>query len=186
MAHALATDVPRSGAPGLQFGAETRSRLARLIDDLEDAVANHCGQLEESVAAALRPHLQHQDLLHRLSCPALAHRYARHLLHAAVGYSLLALVWRPGQMSSVHGHKTWCVLGLHRGTLSESVFELDRSGLRLARAHQHVPGAVSVSAGDLESAHRIANLGIETAVSIHVYGVPFDRIGDAVNRIWAE
>ena len=186
MAHALATDVPRSGVAGLRFSDVTPSPLARLIVDLDDAVADDLGRVEESVAAALRHHLKERDLLRGVPCSALSHRYARHLLHAGIGYSLLALVWRPGQMSSVHGHKTWCVLGVHCGSLTESVLELGRSGLHLVRAQQHFPGAVSYSGDGPGSAHRIANLGIETAVSIHIYGVPFDLIGDAVNRVWAE
>ena len=30
-----------------------------------------------------------------------------------------------------------------------------------------------------------ANLGTETAISIHVYGARFDQLGHAVNRVWA-
>jgi 3-mercaptopropionate dioxygenase len=33
--------------------------------------------------------------------------------------------------------------------------------------------------------HRLANLGTETAVSIHVYGARYDRLGEQVNHVWA-
>ena len=46
------------------------------------------------------------------------------------------------------------------------------------------PGMVSHSDGDDAHYHRIANLGVETAVSIHVYGVAFDELGHGLNRIW--
>jgi predicted metal-dependent enzyme (double-stranded beta helix superfamily) len=37
-----------------------------------------------------------------------------------------------------------------------------------------------------DAVHRLANLGTETAISIHVYGAPYDRLGDQVNQIWAD
>jgi hypothetical protein len=45
---------------------------------------------------------------------------------------------------------------------------------------------VSHEGGDEEHYHRIANVGVETAVSIHVYGVDYDRLGHGLNRIWEE
>src|SRR5690606_34463082 len=50
--------------------------------------------------------------------------YARNLLHAdpAGRFSVWAMVWRPGQGSGVHDHCCWCVMGVHRGMLTEERF----------------------------------------------------------------
>ena len=58
--------------------------------------------------------------------------------------------------------------------------------LTLASCRQLLPGMVSHGDGDEEHYHRVANLGVETAISIHVYGVPFDRLGHGLNRIWED
>jgi hypothetical protein len=33
-------------------------------------------------------------------------------------------------------------------------------------------------------AHRLRNTSVKPAISLHVYGVHFDRLGDDVNYIW--
>jgi hypothetical protein len=32
--------------------------------------------------------------------------------------------------------------------------------------------------------HRLANLGTETAISIHVHGARYDQLGEQVHRVW--
>jgi predicted metal-dependent enzyme (double-stranded beta helix superfamily) len=88
-------------------------------------------------------------------------------------------------MSPVHGHRTWCAFGVHRGCLVESFFRLEGELPVQARCLQRGAGAVSHGPADPASIHRLANLGTGTAVSIHVYGAAFDRLGEAVNRVWA-
>lgn len=185
---ALRLEWPRS--PALDAPAPwlepARQPLAELIQALDWAIRTRNERIERVAAAVLADSLADPNLLAGIPCPAASWPYARHLLHGNDCYSLLALVWRPGQMSSVHGHKTWCALGVHRGALTESLFRTRTDGLRLLGCRQHCPGAVSHSPAGSDVIHRLANLGVETAVSIHLYGVPFDRIGEGVNRVWAE
>jgi hypothetical protein len=54
--------------------------------------------------------------------PATPDRYARHLLGEGASHAVVALVWRPGQLSPIHAHKTWCALAVHRGTMTEHHF----------------------------------------------------------------
>jgi 3-mercaptopropionate dioxygenase len=189
MDQALRVDLSRSAMSRIAAGPFERVRpapLAQFIAALDNAAAGDEDGIDHRVAEIVRAQVEEPELLAGIACTALSQRYARHILHAALGYSLLALVWRPGQMSSVHGHKTWCVLGLHRGSLTESLFEIGGTGLRLVGARQHHPGSVSHAPAVSDQIHRIANLGVETAVSIHVYGVPFERLNEHVNRVWAE
>jgi predicted metal-dependent enzyme (double-stranded beta helix superfamily) len=110
----------------------------------------------------------------------------RHLLHAGDDYTILALVWRPRQMSAVHGHRTWCAFGLHRGWMVETFYAPRSLATEPRGCVQRWVGDTSHSDTDPDTAHRLANLGTETAISIHVYGAPYDRLGDEVNQIWAD
>lgn len=160
--------------------------LAQLVRSLDRAMLTRQHQIECVVAAALTEGLGDPDLLSGIPCPALAARYARHLLHSNERYSLLALVWRSGQMSTVHGHKTWCAFGVYRGSLTESLFRHASDRLQLNGCRQYYPGEVSHSPAGSGSIHRLANLGVETAISIHVYGVPFGHLAEGVNLVWAD
>lgn len=124
------------------------------------------------------------DLLDGVDCTPSAERYARVLLKDSPTHCVLAIVWSPGQMSPVHAHRTWCALAVHRGALTETYFQQDAGGLQATRSHllrecdcSHEPGQTGI--------HRVANLGAEVAVSLHVYGTSYDRLGLAVNHVLA-
>jgi predicted metal-dependent enzyme (double-stranded beta helix superfamily) len=140
----------------------------------------------EAVARILERRVTEPALLDGVHCPGSPDRYTRHLVYAGPGFSILALVWLPGQMSPIHGHRSWCALGIRQGTLVETCFTREDARLTLDACRQLQPGMVSHSDGDDDHYHRVANLGVETAVSIHVYGVAFDRLGHGLNRMWEE
>jgi hypothetical protein len=48
------------------------------------------------------------------------------------------------------------------------------------------PGGASHGPADPRLIHRLANLSCRTAISIHCYGVGFDRFGSDVNLVFAE
>ena len=58
-------------------------------------------------------------------------RYLSHLLHAEPdgSFSIVAMVWLPGQVTPVHDHVTWCVFGVLQGAEHEGTV---RAGLRRA------------------------------------------------------
>lgn len=171
--------------PGL-YSPPHRTALQNLCADVADAVTGAIWQRDRRVADALAPYLGLPDLLEDHFCRCSQERYQRHLLHAGPDYSILALVWRPQQMSPVHGHRTWCALGVHRGWMVESFFAPGESGAVPRGCAARRVGDVSHSAADPDAVHRLANLGTETAISIHVYGARHDRLGEHVNRIWAD
>jgi 3-mercaptopropionate dioxygenase len=158
----------------------------RMLRDVAEAAAGTSDDRDRLVAAALAPYLGLRGLLDGVDCPCARDHYTRHLLHAGEGHSVLALVWRPGQMSPVHAHRTWCVFGIHRGWMAETFFT---SGETVARPFGCVPrreGDVGHSPADPGAIHRLANLGTEDTLSIHVYGARHDRLGDEVNQVWAD
>ena len=81
-------------------------------------------------------------------------------------FSIVALVWRPGQFTRIHDHVTWCTFGVIQGVEHEELFDADLN--LIGRSANHV-GDVSGFAppGDI---HRVHNTGAGTAVSLHVYG----------------
>jgi len=149
------------------------------------AVARHLDweQTAQHVAAQLRRHLPAaEDVLtpeQRLGDPE---RYTGHTLHVEPdgSFSIIAIIWRPGQITRIHDHMTWCVFGVLQGTEHEEVFDAD---LNLIARTQGAVGDVNGFAppGDI---HRVHNTGAETAISIHVYGTDVTRIGSSARRYY--
>jgi predicted metal-dependent enzyme (double-stranded beta helix superfamily) len=170
-------------APGPRRWTAT---LDNLRADVAEAVAGPLAHRERRVALALAPYLGIPDLLADSDRRCSPERYLRHLLHAGPGYTILALVWRPRQMSPVHGHRTWCAFGLHQGWMVESLYSPLSPGGEPRDCRQFRSGDTSHSPADPDAAHRLANLGTQTAISIHVYGAAYDRLGEEVNQVWSD
>jgi predicted metal-dependent enzyme (double-stranded beta helix superfamily) len=171
-------------APAAMAGV---TQLALMLADIDRAVRATPQPDPERVATALTPYLDDANLLRGVVCSCDPARYTRHLLGEGDGYCVLAIAWRPGQMSPVHAHKAWCALGVHRGWLVESFF--DATTGQTARPTGCKPrgiGAISHAEADATAIHRIANVGVADALSIHVYGASYDRLGADVNLVLAD
>jgi 3-mercaptopropionate dioxygenase len=112
--------------------------------------------------------------------------YRCHLLHAEPDgtFSVVALVWRPGQATPIHDHVTWCVFGVIQGTEHEQRYTLRDDGwLEQAETAVNVAGDVAGLAppGDI---HRVRNTGPQTAISLHIYGTDISRLKCSVRRIY--
>jgi predicted metal-dependent enzyme (double-stranded beta helix superfamily) len=161
--------------------------LQRLIGDLEAAVSGPADALARGVTAALRAAVSEPGWLPADRRRASHDNYARHVLHgdAAGRFSILAIVWNPGQMSPIHAHHTWCGVAVYRGTLIETFFRSDPAGAMPVAIRTATRAAHTLSFDrPLTAIHRVANEGTETAISIHVYGVGRERIATGVNRIY--
>ncbi|WP_431285376.1 cysteine dioxygenase [Humitalea sp. 24SJ18S-53] len=163
-------------------------RVAAMLADVTRAALAPMDRRAEAVAEALAEHVSDPALLRGIDCPCRPDRYVRHLLaeDPAGGFAVVALVWRPGQMSPVHAHQTWCALGVHRGALTETFYTPAEPLPLPSRSVLRLPGETSHGAARPDLIHRIANLGTCDAVSIHCYGVAFDRFGSDVNTVFAE
>ncbi|HSQ05711.1 MAG TPA: cysteine dioxygenase family protein, partial [Burkholderiales bacterium] len=115
-------------------------------------------------------------------------QYVRHILYAdAAGrYTIVAIVWRPGQRSSVHAHYTWSGAAVYRGELTETIYRVSRGA-----APPFPVSNIKRRPGDftfhwpLNEIHHVGNEGSETAISIHVYGVGCEWLATGVNRFIA-
>ena len=108
--------------------------------------------------------------------------YRSHTLHVEPdgSFSIIGLVWRPGQITRIHDHLTWCVFGVIEGVEHEELFDAD---LNLIGRSDNQVGEVSGFAppGDI---HRVHNTTDATAISIHVYGTDVTRTGSSVRRYY--
>jgi predicted metal-dependent enzyme (double-stranded beta helix superfamily) len=159
-------------------------RLSPLVNGLRRAVECHAGWAETAqlVAEQLRLHLPTADVLspeQRLGSPD---SYVGHTLHVEPdgSFSIVGLVWRPGQLTRIHDHVTWCAFAVIQGVEHEELYDADLN--LIGESDNHV-GDVSGFAppGDI---HRVHNTGDETAISIHVYGTDVTRIGSSARRYY--
>lgn len=169
--------------------ARTRTlrRLTSLLDALVEsntdahAIAARAGML-------LRPVLADDSLLEDRHCEPASDRYRQHLVHVHQEgrYSIVALVWKPGQATPIHDHRCWCVVGVWRGVERETTFDLHNDSgcpyLSLREATTSERGDVSVLVPPDEDIHRVENGGSETAISIHLYGDDISVLGSSINR----
>jgi 3-mercaptopropionate dioxygenase len=160
------------------------SRLSPLVAGIRAAVESNAdwAATAQLVADALQRDLPTPDVLtaeQRLGSPD---DYQGHTLHVEPdgSFSIVALVWRPGQLTRIHDHVTWCAFGVIQGVEHEELFDADLN--LIGRSENHV-GDVSGFAppGDI---HRVHNTGDGTAISIHVYGTDVTRIGSSARRYY--
>jgi predicted metal-dependent enzyme (double-stranded beta helix superfamily) len=158
--------------------------LTELAAGVRTVLATHASWSDTAqlVADQLRRHLPGPDVLtaeQRLGSPD---GYRSHTLHVEPdgSFSIIALVWRPGQETRIHDHVTWCVFGVIQGVEHEELFDAD---LRMVGRSDNQVGEVSGFAppGDI---HRVHNTSDGTAISIHIYGTDVTRIGSSVRRYY--
>lgn len=187
---AVSPQAPTRGAHPSSLSA--LARLCEALDAAFDAAADaanpsHCAEFARRVRAALQTAAADETLLAPEDREGSPDTYRRHLLAADERgrYALVSLVWRPGQASPVHGHHTWCGYAVIDGTLTESLYNWDASlgCASRVRAHPRASGAVSYVRAGLAGIHRLGNEGTEVAVSLHVYGVPAERVSTHVNDV---
>jgi len=162
-----------------------RSTLAGLTADLDRAVRGHGsdGETARAVSRALAPYLGADGLLTAEQREGDPERYRQHVLHVADdgAFSLVALVWLPGQATPVHDHVCWCVVGVHEGEEEEIRYALDHERLVVTERLANPLGDVSVALppGDI---HLVRNAGADVAVSLHVYGADLRQTGTSIRR----
>ncbi|MEV0121449.1 cysteine dioxygenase family protein [Streptomyces sp. NPDC050703] len=180
--------------PTAYRAARTTERLDTLVADVREAVGRGLPPdlTAYLVGERLAPHLGAADLLTDEQCEGDPERYRQHVLHAEHdgSFSVVALVWLPGQRTSVHDHVSWCVTGVHEGEERERRYRLvpaaeDGGAARLVATEDVVNPRGSVCGfappGDI---HRVWNACGTRAISIHIYGADIARLGSSVRRVY--
>jgi predicted metal-dependent enzyme (double-stranded beta helix superfamily) len=160
------------------------AQLAPLVAGVRDAVAAHADWSETAalVAETLREHLPTPVVLTPEQREGWPDSYGSHTLHVEPdgSFSIIAVIWRPGQVTRIHDHTSWCVFGVIQGIGHEELFDADLN--LVGEADNHVGGVSGFAPpGDI---HRVHNTTGETAISIHIYGTDVTRIGSSVRRYY--
>lgn len=150
----------------------TRTGLDQLITAVSGAFDSTMdgAAAARAVAAAVRTNLPGPDILTSRERDGKAAKASGILLHAEPAFSIQAIVWRPGQGSSIHDHRAWCVLGVLQGAEQETRYRDHGDHLTVVGHATNATGAVHGFAppGDI---HKVVNTGEGTAVTLHVYGI---------------
>ncbi len=169
--------------------ARTRT-LRRLTRSLDSLVAMNADPhvVAARVGMLLAPALADPTLLEARHCEPAEDRYRQHLVHVHPRgrYSIVALVWKPGQATPIHDHRCWCVVGVWRGLEREMTYDLHGDAgseyLVLRGSTATVRGDVSVLVPPDEDIHRVENGGESLAISVHIYGADISVLGSSINR----
>ena len=157
--------------------------LAELVDSIERCLSAPAeGPTCPRVARILEAYLQREDLLcAELMTPRTA-RYVRNLLYRdpAKRFSVLGLVWAPGQGTPIHDHASWGIVGVYRGAVWETRFDIveqvseDRAIIRQSgESHGEAGETLSIDPPET-NLHIIHNRLDRPSVTIHVYGSEMD------------
>jgi predicted metal-dependent enzyme (double-stranded beta helix superfamily) len=162
---------------------------ADLIAGIRAATRQHADwqRTAELVARELGRRLPTPDVLTAEERSGDPDGYRCHILHVEPdgSFSVTAMVWRPGQVTPIHDHVTWCVFGVIQGAEYEELYALGQGERHLVEVgrSQNNTGEVSGFAppGDI---HRVRNHGDGVAISIHVYGADITRLGSSIRRVY--
>jgi predicted metal-dependent enzyme (double-stranded beta helix superfamily) len=162
------------------------SALAQAIHAIQRQTADPA-HLAAASARTLRLFLGHPQLLHDDQRQSDPERYRQHVLYVADdgAFSIVALVWRPGQATTVHDHLAWCAVGVHEGREEEIAYDVvEHAGQScLLRGERQVFGVGAVTSlvppGDV---HVVTNPGPGDAISIHIYGADVRRTGSSIRQ----
>ena len=165
--------------------------LASLVCNVRGVVARRLPAqgTADAVGSLLRPVLAVPGLLAEEQREGDPDCYRQHVLHVEPdgSFSVVSLVWLPGQSTAIHDHVSWCTVGVYEGRETETRYRVvDQHGRpRLVEdgGCVNLPGEVSAVAppGDI---HRVANACTGTAISLHVYGADVRALGSSIRRTY--
>jgi predicted metal-dependent enzyme (double-stranded beta helix superfamily) len=169
------------------FSAAARRESVEMLAAEIGAALDTPRNMPVRIRAALERAVADPDLLDADQREPRDHCYARHVIHSdPLGrFTILAIVWGPGQFSPSHAHDTWCAYAVYDAPLHETVYAADPAGskVRPVCTEARKPGYSCFAEAGLDQIHRLGNSGPRPAISIHVYGVERERIATHVNRL---
>jgi len=104
-----------------------RAALTPLVAGLCAACESPPSVMGDRVVAALHQAPPISLLMPQEQCVASAHCYTRRVIYGdpAGRFTILSLVWGPGQFSPVHAHQTWCAYAVCDDALTETEYVLE-------------------------------------------------------------
>jgi predicted metal-dependent enzyme (double-stranded beta helix superfamily) len=167
-----------------------RPRMRLLVTEIRGALRAPEPDTEvitRRVADLVGDCLRYDDLLTAGQSASDPVDYRQHVLHTEPdgSFSVVALVWLPGQRTPIHDHVSWCVVGTLRGAEEEICYRLvdDDGPTYLEPVHTTVNRAGEVAyltpPGDI---HEVRGVEEGVTISLHVYGADIARLGTSIRR----
>ncbi|MFI6596100.1 cysteine dioxygenase [Nonomuraea sp. NPDC050536] len=162
-----------------------RPGLDELVTDIDRIAARRMPLRETAFAVAdlLRAGLPGLDILTEEEREGSPDGYVSKPLYCQDDFSIVSVVWRPGQGTIIHDHVSWCAFGILSGIEYETLYrDMGDHLVEIGRA-ANMPGEVSGFAppGDI---HKVQNTSSEIGVSLHVYGADVAKLGSSVRRVY--
>ena len=145
----------------------------RYIDAITGLVDDNVDELPCRVAQELCELVKQKDWLPEACRGGCSESYCRHVLYADPEgrFTVMAIVWNPGQATPVHGHTAWGAVGVYEGHPSVDVYECnDGKTTRKAAEISCCPGEVSHVLKGTDAPHCVYNASDDVAITIHTYG----------------
>ena len=148
------------------------ARLRTFVQDMTRLVERHgadeARMLDEG-EKLLHGLVTHDDWLPESYAAPSQESYRQYLLYCdpLERFSVASFVWMPGHRTPIHDHTVWGLVGVMRG---EELCEEYSSSLEKKNTHVSKTGEVDRVSPRIGDIHVVSNAGVETAVSVHVYG----------------
>jgi predicted metal-dependent enzyme (double-stranded beta helix superfamily) len=169
------------------FAVDAAPRLRRFVAGFDELLAHaeDEAQIVAQGSALLRELLAHDDWLPAPAAEPHPEYYRQYLLYRdpAARFSVVSFVWGPGQLTPIHNHTVWGLVGLLRGAEITQNYARRADGtlaphgapLRLEAGQVT---AVSPTIGDI---HQVFNAYKDrVSIGIHVYGADIGAIARSV------
>lgn len=173
------------------YGArpETRAAVCAFAERIEEIIETRPrSEIPGAVAEAMKPLLSDPELLDDAHCLCQPETYRRHVLYADPGkrFTILSLIWRPGQVTPVHGHRAWGAVGVYEGCPNVALYDCpaDENGERHPIEKSDVmctPGDTAIVHAGWDDVHKIYNGTEERVITIHVYGRDLVEDPESIN-----
>lgn len=198
------SDESTRSAEPVGTAAGTTDRMSRLVGEIRDRVrsAESPGETSRRVAELMAERVGEDGLLTAAQRTGSGDGYTQHVVHVEEdgAFSVVSLVWRPGQETPIHDHVSWCVPAVHRGREAEVRYDGMAEGegvLDAPREAGDVDYLVERERGVNESGdvtaltppgdiHRVWNPGPGKAISVHVYGADIRELGSSIRRCYEQ
>jgi predicted metal-dependent enzyme (double-stranded beta helix superfamily) len=180
-----------SGAFSVEGTTVATTGLSAFIADVEALVEAERDphRIAAAVQSRLGPLLAEPDFLAPEQREPSPDNYCVHLLAVAPSrrFSMVSLIWLPGQVTPIHDHICWCVVGVVEGVERERRFHLrENAGSErwlVPLADVLVPpGETAALVPPDENIHQVRNAGDSLAISIHVYGEDLTAHPSSINQ----
>ncbi|MHC5019419.1 MAG: cysteine dioxygenase family protein [Planctomycetota bacterium] len=155
--------------------------VPELVGDIETLIKSNLSEygLIEGIGRKLKRAIRNPALLTDEQRAPKLETYARHYIHVDPQdrFSLMALVWSPGQGTPVHDHGIWGVIGIYENEIEAINYKRLDDGSDEGYADLRETGSMFLGKGSLcwvlppnEEIHVNRNHSDETTITLHVYG----------------